>query len=105
MGQRGPGAKPIKRPDAGANVLPLFPNDDHAAKCSMVHPWEVEGLSRVDRVVAFLESLPITSGALAGETMVVRPWQREFLEAVYSEDANAVRHVRTAVLSMARKQG
>lgn len=105
MGQRGPGAKPIKRPEADTNVLPLFADDHHAAKCSMAHPWEAEGLCRVDRVVAFLESLPITSGALAGETMVVRPWQREFLEAVYSQDANAVRHVRTAVLSMARKNG
>ena len=37
--------------------------------------------------------------------MKVRPWQRDFLAAVYREDADGNRPVRTAVLSMGRKNG
>jgi phage terminase large subunit-like protein len=92
MGLRGPGAKPIKI-DAKAPADSLEPL-----------PWEAEGLDRVGRVVAFLESLPITSGTLAGSKMQIRSWQREFLEAVYREEGGR-RPIRTAVLSMARKNG
>ena len=67
-------------------------------------PWQAQGLSRVDRVIAFLEFLPVTSGTLAGEPFRVRPWQREFLEALYAE-TDGRRPIRTAVLSMPRKQG
>ena len=70
-----------------------------------VKPWQEPGLSRADRVIAFLEDLPITAGKLAGSKMTIRPWQREFLEAVYAENAEGRRPVRTAVLSMARKNG
>ena len=93
MGLRGPGAKPMKKP-AKAAVEPLE-----------ALPWEAEGLSRVERVVAFLEFLPITSGTMAGTMMKVRPWQREFLESVYGVAEGVSRPVRTAVLSMPRKQG
>lgn len=94
MGLRGPGAKPMKKKAVEAVQEPVGPL-----------PWEVEGLSRVERVVAFLEFLPVTTGALAGTTMKVRPWQRDFLEAVYGVDGDGSRPVRTAVLSMARKNG
>ncbi|WP_122519190.1 terminase large subunit [Pannonibacter phragmitetus] len=70
-----------------------------------VKPWEVPGLSRAGRVIAFLEDLPITAGKLAGTAMKIRPWQRKFIEAVYAETADGRRPVRTAVLSMARKNG
>ncbi len=70
-----------------------------------VKPWEEPGLSRAGRVIAFLEDLPITAGKLAGTTMTLRPWQRDFIEAVYAEDVEGRRPVRTAVLSMARKNG
>lgn len=70
-----------------------------------VKPWEAPGLTRAGRVIAFLEDLPITAGKLAGTTMTLRPWQRDFIEAVYAEDAEGRRPVRTAVLSMARKNG
>ena len=103
MGLRGPGAKPIKIASQATNVLDLFGPAD--APPPVAQPWDAEGLSRVDRLVAFLETLPVTSGALAGETFKVRPWQREFLESVYVQDADGMRPVRTAVLSMARKNG
>lgn len=70
-----------------------------------IKPWEVEGLTRAERVIAFIEDLPITAGKLAGTQMKLRPWQREFVEAVYAEDANGARPIRTAVLSMGRKNG
>ena len=54
--------------------------------------------------MAFLESLPVTSGTLAGKPFRVRPWQRAFLRAVYATKGGR-RPVRTAVLSMARKNG
>ncbi|TXM72891.1 terminase large subunit [Methylobacterium sp. WL12] len=94
MGLRGPGAKAIKKP-----ADPLI------EATSEPHPWEAEGLSRAERVIAFMESLPVTSGALAGTTFRVRPWQRRFLKAVYATDRRGRRQVRTAVLSMARKNG
>lgn len=93
MGLRGPGAKPIRRAATVETV--------EAAPV----PWEAEGLSRVERVIAFLEVLPVTSGALAGQPFKVRPWQRRFLKAVYAEDGEGRRPVRTAVASMPRKQG
>lgn len=94
MGLRGPGAKPMKKRAVEAADEPLE-----------ALPWEAKGLSRLDRVVAFLEFLPITSGTLAGTTMKVRPWQRKFLKAVYGVRKGQTRPVRTAVLSMPRKQG
>lgn len=52
-----------------------------------------------------MESLPITSGTLAGTTFRLRPWQRRMVERVYRTDAKGRRLVRTAVWSMARKNG
>lgn len=92
MGLRGPGAKPKNRTAANDNLRKTL-------------PWEEVGLTRVERVVAFLEDLPVTAGKLAGTKMKVRPWQRKFLDAVYAEDGDGGRPVRTAVLSMARKNG
>ncbi|MGV0820819.1 terminase large subunit [Martelella sp. AMO21009] len=91
MGKRGIGSKAVSKRGQ---------IDERAVK-----PWEVEGLSRAERVIAFLEDLPITAGKLAGTTMTLRDWQRDFIEAVYAEDENGRRPVRTAVLSMARKNG
>ena len=70
-----------------------------------VLPWDEPGLSRAERVIAFCEDLPITAGKLAGTPMVLREWQRGYIRAVYAEDAAGRRPVRTAVLSMGRKNG
>ena len=93
MGLRGPGAKPRRiAAEPGPTARKRF-------------PWERKGLSRVERVVAFCEFLPITQGPLAKTKLRLRPWQRRFLEAVYAEDVAGNRPVRTAVLSMGRKNG
>ena len=46
--------------------------------------WDVPGLTRAERVIAFLEFLPITKGILRGKRMELLPHQREFVERVYS---------------------
>lgn len=70
-----------------------------------VKPWEVEGLDRAERVIAFCEDLPITAGKLAGSKMKLRPWQQKFIREVYAVNSQGGRPIRTAVLSMARKNG
>src|SRR5207247_1266291 len=69
------------------------------------HPWQKPGLSRADRVIAFVETLPCTAGPLAVTTLKLRPWQKKFIKAVYRTDKSGNRSVRTAVLSVARKNG
>src|SRR5215813_4861641 len=68
-------------------------------------PWQRPGLSRWQRVEAFLEDLPIGSGRDAGQKLRLRPFQRQFIRAVYREDRSGNRPVRTAVFSLPRKQG
>ena len=94
MGLRGPGAKP----KGGRGIV--------SAKLRKELPWEAAGLSRLECVIAFIEDMPITQGALAGTKMLLRDWQiDEFLRPVYAEDADGNRPVRTALLSMGRKNG
>lgn len=75
MGLRGPGAQRAKAARA------------EAEKSKRRLPWKKKGLSRVERVIAFLEFLPITKGRLAGTKMKLLPEQREFIEQVYGDDA------------------
>ena len=101
MGLRGPDATPIsrrrRRQDAEtADGPPPVP----APK-----PWEGAGLSRAERVCRFVESLPVTSGSLAGSTFRLRPWQRRIIGRLYKTDRGGRRLVRTGVLSMGRKNG
>jgi phage terminase large subunit-like protein len=63
-------------------------------------PWEKPGLSRVERVIAFLEFLPITKGILIGKKMRLLPGQRRFIERVYGDEK-----VRIAVRSEPRGNG
>ena len=63
-----------------------------------------EGLSRVERLIRFIECLPITSGLLAGQTFGVRAWQRSILRDL-SDRQNGKRIVRQALITMPSKQG
>ena len=74
-----------------------------AASCS--YPWDAPGLSRAGRVISFLEDLEISTGKHARTKLRLRPWQRKFVETVYRENKRGIRPIRTAVLSMARKNG
>ncbi len=92
MGLRGPGAARAKAAR------------EEAAKSKRRLPWKKNGLSRSERVIAFLEFLPITKGRLAGTTMKLLPEQREFIEQVYGEDAVAA-GVDLAIKSEPRGNG
>src|SRR5512143_226981 len=93
MGMRGINATP-KRASSRTHVHNLPP-----------HPWEKPGLSRAERVIKFVETLPVTAGPLAGTTLKLRAWQKKFIRAVYKTTKTGDRLVRTAVLSVARKNG
>ena len=64
-------------------------------------PWRNTRLNRAQRVIAFLEFLPITKGILRDKRMVLLPHQREFVERVYA-DGDVV---RLAISSIARGNG
>ena len=73
---------------------------------SIAVPWQRPGLSRCERVEAFLlQDLPIGSGKDAGQKLRLRPFQQQFIRAVYRKDKTGKRPVRTAVFSLPRKQG
>ena len=75
------------------------------AKVRVVIPWEKKGLSRSGRVIAFCEDLTISSGKEAGSKLRLREFQRKFIRDVYVENTSQRRPVRTAVLTMGRKNG
>lgn len=93
MGMRGPGAARQKAAREAVSTNPKKPK------------WQRKGLTRAERVIAFLETLPITAGPLAGTEMQLRPWQREIVEAIYAVDDGGNRLVRTALITIPRKNG
>ena len=95
MGVRGPGAKPVRKKTKAPEGV------SKPAK----QPWERKGLTRAGRVIAFLETLPITAGTLAGKKMKLRPWQRREIEKVYRTGRNRRRVVRTWLFTLPRKNG
>ena len=69
-------------------------------------PWKKKGLSRVERVIAFLEFLPITKGILAGTKMKLLPGQRKFVQAIYGRlSKDGRRKIRIAIKSEPRGGG
>ncbi|MGH8672808.1 MAG: terminase large subunit domain-containing protein, partial [Burkholderiales bacterium] len=91
MGLRGPGA----RPKAGI----AKPKRERRPS------WQKKGLTRAERVIRFVESLKVTSGAHAGRKFRLRSWQREIIREWYATDAKGRRIVRTGLLSLGRKNG
>ena len=94
MGARGPKAKPVNVAVAAAKA------DRRRAS------WKSRRATRAERVIRFVESLPITQGFGAGGRVVVHPFQRRIIEAIYSpvgEDGR--RLVRTALVTLPRKSG
>src|SRR5580765_5997752 len=63
-------------------------------------PWMRKGLSRVEKVIAFLEFLPITKGIKLGSNLKLLAGQRRFIERVYGSS-----DVRLAVRSEPRGNG
>lgn len=93
MGLRGPGAKPVK--------VARKPG----AKAGGSRPVRRKrGQDRAGRVIAFVESLQITAGVHAGRPFRLREWQKDIVRAIYGE-ADGRRMVRTALITMPRKNG
>lgn len=93
MGLRGPGAARMKAAREAVAANPKRPK------------WLNKKLTRAQRVAVFLEALPITSGPLAGTKMKLRPWQRQIVDAIYAVDDAGNRYVRTALITLPRKNG
>jgi len=69
-------------------------------KRKRVLPWDRRGMSRVEKVIAFLEFLPITKGKLTGRKLKLLPSQRAFIEDLYGRQ-----QVRLGILSEPRGNG
>jgi phage terminase large subunit-like protein len=91
MGMRGIGATPKTTGSQPAAIS--------------AQPERPPGGDRAQRVIRFVETLPCTSGLLAGTNLKLRSWQKRFIRAVYKTDKAGKRCVRTAVLSVGRKNG
>lgn len=62
-------------------------------------------MTRAERVIAFCEFLPITSGMHAGQKLMLRPWQKDIINGIYATDEKGFRPVRTAHVTLPRKNG
>jgi phage terminase large subunit-like protein len=72
-----------------------------ASKRTRRAAWQKPGLSRAERVIAFIETLPVTKGIRVGQRLVLLPHQREFIEMVYGEASP----IRLAIQSIPRGNG
>lgn len=104
MGVRGPGAKPVTKQRQPAPV-PLFGETLDEPSGEAVTALPLEGATRAERLICWIERLTITSGALAGQPMRLEDWQKDIIRALYETDDTGRRFVRTGVLSMGRKNG
>src|SRR5262245_27654271 len=69
-------------------------------------PWNKNNLSRTERVITFLENLPITKGIFAGRTMKLLAGQRLFIETIYGNlTDDGRRTIRLAIKSEPRGNG
>jgi phage terminase large subunit-like protein len=106
MGMRGPGGRGNKRLAKAAEQHlsgDLFEAwEPHA---SQKKAWQEEGLSRAERVIAFIETLPCTKGFGAGEPLKLLNFQKDWIRAVYAENEQGARPVRQGLLSCGRGNG
>ena len=73
-------------------------NDD--APAVIEGAWQIDRLSRADRVIRFIENLAMTKGVKHGQKFRLLPDQRRFIKAIYGRQ-----RVRLGVLSQARGNG
>lgn len=64
------------------------------------------GVRRSDRIIAFIELLTIPDGRDVGKPFILREWQKDIIRGIYDpETEDGKRRIRTALLTMARKNG
>jgi phage terminase large subunit-like protein len=95
MGKRGPKSSIQKLFDKG-EAVPTWEGEP---------PWKRPGMALWERVVSFINILPITSGKLAGQKMKLRPWQVDIIKKLFKTDKAGKRAVRTAIITLPRKNG
>lgn len=78
MGARGPGAGKLRQ------VAAAYDEAAHTAQ-----PWDKEGMPEAERVIAFLESLPVVSGLKAGGHLELLDFQKQFVRGVYGPRTDA----------------
>jgi phage terminase large subunit-like protein len=65
--------------------------------------WTLD-LPRANRLISFIETLRVPDGALVGQHIRLRPWQREIITEVYAPTwPDGRRVVRQAVMSIGKK--
>ena len=69
------------------------------------HPWDDPNLSQYEKAVLFIESLPISSGVLAGKQVKLLPFQKAWLKKLFRTGKDGRRIVRTGILSVPRRNG
>ena len=104
MGARGPGARPVPVTKQAAPI-PLFEPVSRAKAPLKPASPRLRGPKRAEAVIGWIETLTVTSGALAGKKMQLEEWQREIVRALYATDPRGRRLIRTGVISMGRKNG
>ena len=89
MGLRGIGANKVRvqRKDSGFRI-----KDDLSKPLA-------------ERVIMFIESLPVTSGVLAGYPTKLLSWQKKAIRAIYRTNKRGQRIVRQALITIPRKNG
>lgn len=94
MGLRGPGSTALAKARRKA-----------VGKRERRRAWQKRGLSRAERVIAFVEGLRLTAGRFAGKRLKLRAWQRAMVTSIYRVDRRGRRIVRQVLASMGRKNG
>ena len=84
----------------GPRSTPRHTGDKHPPKRRRL-PWTRRGLRRVDRVIAFLQFLPVTKGIRGGKKLRLLPHQLAFVQAVYGDRSE----VTLAIQSLPRGNG
>src|SRR4249919_3618206 len=79
--------------------------DRVAREGARVFAWENKKLSRAERVIKFLEELPVTKGILRGKRMTLLPRQKEFVRALYGVPHGKRRPFNIAVKSEPKGNG
>jgi phage terminase large subunit-like protein len=70
------------------------------------HPNKItQDKARAQRVLDFIEQMPVPSGVGIGGNFKLEPFQKDFIRDIYTPHRAGKRLVRRAVLSVARKNG
>jgi len=67
--------------------------------------WKRKNLSRAERMIRFVEWLPCSSGKNRGKKIKLLPFQRQFIENTFADDANGNPKISISILSTPKGSG